>query len=240
MGRPGDETVERCLSLSRELRQHVIRKIAPRIAAPHADTEPRKLDGPQLLHHGLHPVVRTRRSRREHSDASELQIDLVVDNQQVRKVDTVILDEPRHRETRELHERQRLHDEERGIAEVLRVSPIRIRSPLQVPPGSDFVDNPEAEVVSSLSVFLPRIPEPDDQLHYFFGASSSFSALPFLMTSGSAGVAAAAAGAAASPSAAVVAADSSAFGITTCTSIVSPSVMAFHFGLVGTSFTRID
>ena len=46
------------------------------------------------------------------------------------------------------------------------------------------------------------------------------------MTSGSA----VAAGAAPASVAAAVA-DSSAFGITTCTSIVSPSVTAFHFGV---------
>ena len=33
---------------------------------------------------------------------------------------------------------------------------------------------------------------------------------------------------------------SSAFGITTCTSIVSPSVTGFHFGFCGRSRTRID
>ena len=83
---------------------------------------------------------------------------------------------------------------------------------------------------------LPGLPEPDDQLHEqlqepelllvllvaLVASLVSLSVLPFLMTSGSA-----AAGAAASAVAA--AADSSAFGITTWTSIVSPSVTGFHF-----------
>src|SRR5204863_4530406 len=147
--------------------------------------------------------------------------------------------------------RQRLHHHELGRPEVLRERPVRIGAPLKIAPVRDFVGHDEANVVPRVPVFATRIPEPDDQLHdqadlkvrlyffaSFFASSPSFSVLPFLMTSGSA--AAAAAGTAAPSAAVVVAADSSAFGITTWTSIVSPSVTAFHFGLVGMSFTRID
>ena len=61
----------------------------------------------------------------------------------------------------------------------------------------------------------------------FLSSSSSSSFLPFLMTSGSAGAAGAAAAASAG------AATSSAFGMITCTSIMSGSLSGFHFGSVG-------
>jgi len=85
-------------------------------------------------------------------------------------------------------------------------------------PPRQVVGNAKADVVARLPVFAPRIAETDDELYFF---SSFSSVLPFFTTSGSAVVAAA------PPVPAP--ADSSAFGITMCTSIVSASVTGFYF-----------
>src|SRR5207253_5824455 len=110
-----------------------------------------------------------------------------------------------------------------------------------------LVDDEEADVVARVAVLATRIAQTDDQLHelrndssihrHFFsfsfaGASSSFSVLPFLITSGSAVVATAAS--------AATAGASSTFGMMMCTSIVSGSVIGFHLRLSGRSRTRTD
>src|SRR5206468_4081470 len=116
---------------------------------------------------------------------------------------------------------------------------VRDRLPLlqgDTPAPRQLVHDLEAHVVPGSHVLGPRIPEPDDRFHrdarsYFFlssfltsfflssfsGSSSSF--LPFSMTSGSAGVAVATAAASAG------AATSSAFGMITCTIIMSGSLI---------------
>src|SRR6185436_907564 len=146
-----------------------------------------------------------------------------------------------------IHERQRLGHHPRRLAKALgherfRHLPWRHR-PRELVPPRELVGHHEADVVPRLAILLARVAQPDDQTHdnrYFLSflslsaPSSSLSVLPFLMTSGSAPAAAGAASAAA-------VADSSAFGITTWTSIVSPSVTGFHLAsAVTTSRTRID
>src|SRR5262245_20574929 len=157
--------------------------------------------------------------------------------------------------TAEVHERQRLGQQRAAFGPTPfgdhRLGWRRFESDRG--PPRDFVDDREPDIVARPLVLSSGIAEPDyqfdGQLHgigYFFFSSFGFlssffsavasspsSFLPFLMTSGSAGVAVAAAAASAG------AATSSAFGMITCTSIASPSVTGFHFGLVAMSRTRI-
>ena len=64
IGRPGDERFELGAFVGLELREHVIREIPPRVAAPHPQPQPGKLRGPKPLDDRLEPVVPARRSAR--------------------------------------------------------------------------------------------------------------------------------------------------------------------------------
>ena len=95
--------------------------------------------------------------------------------------------------------------------------------------SSGLIPNPQSLIPGRLLLlFLARRRQPEP----LRPPSSSF--LPFLMTSGSAGAAAAPAAAASAGAGA-----SSTFGMMTCSSIISGSLSAFHFGLVAMSFTRM-
>src|SRR5688572_9660931 len=241
VGRPGDEPLELGALAGLECREHVIRQIPPWIAAPDAQPQPGKFRGPKPLDDRLEPVVAARGSTRPCAQPSERQCYLVHHHDQVGSADIVIARQPRYHVAAAVHERQRLGHEQRIGAELLRDERLGdLRRPhrqRQLMPPGDLVDHQEPDVVARVAILAPGVPEADNQLHYFFGVGSSpsFSVLPFLMTSGSAGAAGAAA-AAASPSAG--AATSSAFGRTTWTSIVSGSLSAFHFGFSGRSRSR--
>src|SRR5262245_31416079 len=233
---------------SLELREHVVGKISSRIPAPDPQPKPGKFCGPKPLNHRLQTVVATRRSAGARAQTSEWQRDFVHDNQQLGSRHIVVASKRRDRLATEIHVGQGLGQQHRVRSVALGNERLRhlrwcLRPAERVAPRELF-DHHEADVVSGLAVLAPRIAETHNELHgipvglkahrYFLGFSSSFSSvLPFLMTSGSA----AAAGAA---SAAAAVADSSAFGITMCTSIVSPSVTGFHFGSGARSRTRID
>src|SRR5262245_565506 len=218
-----------------EPRQHVIREIAPGVAATHADSEPGKLVT-EMRDERLQPVVTASRPSRPRSQLGERQLHFVDDDEQVVLIDLVIPKQRANRLAARVHESHRLGQQRVAIAPARRDGLRRRGIELRVRSSRQFVEYREPDVVSSATVLRSRISEPDDDFHYFFLSSFSSSAssfLPFLMTSGSAGAAGAAAAASAG------AATSSAFGMITCTSIMSASLMAVHFGLAGMSRTRM-
>src|SRR6185503_14718691 len=216
---------------------------------------PGKFRGPKPVDDRFEAVVPARRSAWPRAQPAERQCNFIHHDQQIGRGDVVVTRQRGDRIAAAVHERQRLGDEQRLGAVLLRDERIGHlrggqRQREAVPPR-DLVDDHEPHVVPRLAILATRISQTNNELHgvrrilqdppyffgaSFFGASSSLSVLPFLMTSGS--VPAAATGAAAASAAGAT--TSSAFGITTCTSIVSPSVTAFHFGSTARSRTRID
>ncbi len=137
---------------------------------------------------------------------------------------------------REVHEGLRLQQDHLIAAEVpLADLALKARAPRRKAViRGNAVNGHEADIVAVRLVLPAGVAQPDDQPHrrpvcifqcsrgrFYFSFSSSFSVLPFLMTSGSAGAVGAAASAAAG-------AGSSAFGATTWTIIRSGSLTGFH------------
>src|SRR6185503_7158718 len=203
-------------------------------------------------------VVPAGRSRRPDPDPPRLELHLVDDDEEIGGIDLVELQQPDDRRAAQVHERERLGQDHVSCPERRRrVGPpprdqrldaSRRRFPQAAVPPRQQIDGVEPGVVPRAGVLGTRIAQADDQLHsrtrgvkaaptgrpyFFFSSSSSF--LPFLMTSGSAGVAGVAA--ATAPSAG--AGSASAFTVTTWTIIISASLIAFHLASCGRSRTRI-
>ena len=109
------ETVSRSSAL--EAAEHVIRKIAAAVAAPHADAHARKRLRREGLNHRLQPVVPAGAAFAPRPQPPQRQRHIVGDDEHVGRFDLVEPGEPGHRLPAEVHERQRLGDEHRLVAD---------------------------------------------------------------------------------------------------------------------------
>src|SRR3954471_4272684 len=217
-----------------ELRQHVVGEIAIAVAATDADPQPRKLVA-KVGDHRLQAVVTAGRPARPRPHSAERQLDFVDDDEEVGDLDLEVAQQLADRLAAQVHERERLDQQRVGGAPFANQRLGGRRLEHDAAAARQLVDHLEADVVARALVFRARVAKPRDELYFFFSSffsPSSSSFLPFLITSGSAGVAVAAA------AVSVVVATSSAFGMITWTSISSASLTGVHFGLVAMSRTR--
>src|SRR5204863_9775312 len=201
---------------------------------------------PDVRDHRFQAVVSAGRSSRPRPQLAERQLRLVDHHQDVAEVDLEIANELADRLAAQIHERERLA-QENGLGRQIAADPGDQRVgrrglELNLRAAGQLVDDLEPDVVPGAAIPRTRIAQPEDRFqcpprgYFFFSSFASFpsssSFLPFLMTSGSAGVAVAAAASAGAGA-------SSARGMMTCTSIASPSVSGVHLGSIGTSRTRM-
>jgi len=222
IGRAVHRVENRLSLLGTEPAEHVARQIPSRFSAADADPQPRELIRPELLGHRLEPVVAAGRSAAPRAEPSERQVHVVGNHQQVGDLHLVEVRQGLHRLAAQVHERERLgEDDRRGAVRPAHQCAEGLAIALDAGAPRDLVDHLETDVVPRVAVLRAGVSESDDQLQLF---ASSFSTLPFLMTSGSAGVVGVAVAAAASAAGA-----SSTLMATTCTSIVSGSLIGVHF-----------
>src|SRR5664279_5064679 len=239
-----------------KLRQHIPRAVAHRMVRPNSHADAHKLLRIQGADHRLHSVVSRRAASRSDPQSAERQIELVVQQQQVLLGShLVFVHQLPHRLPAQVHEGFRLGQHHFGFADArprgLRAT-VAVVHPYAALLGYT-VHRQKPHVVRCELVFDARIAEPDDQFHaaYFFfsdfsalsvlapfsafsppAASPSVSALPFLMTSGSAVVAATS-----TPSTGV--ATTTSFTAVTWAMAWFSSVMNLIFSLRGRSATRM-
>src|SRR5688572_11576134 len=204
-----------------------------------ADAQSRELDGAQFLNNRLQPVVTTGRAARAQPQPPQGKVRIVDHNQHVRRRKLVEGRDLADRPTAQVHEGRRLC-EQHAFVDLRNLRhprfPARAAFQRHVIALRKLLGHLEPDVVTRVLVLAAGIAKTDDELQraYFFSflpaagagaasaASSSF--LPFLMTSGSAGAATAPAAAASATTG-----TSSTFGMMTWSSIISASVIAFHF-----------
>src|SRR5664279_990916 len=226
---------------------------------PNSHADAHKLRRTQRADHRLHTVVSRRTASLPNPQRAERQIELVVEQYQVLfGLHLVLRYQFAHRQAAQVHEGFRLGQHHFGFADA---GPRGLRATVAVvhPHAALLgytVHRQKPHVVRCELAFDARIAEPDDQFHaaYFFfsdfsalsplsdlapfsafsppAASPSVSALPFLMTSGSAVVAATSA-----PSTGV--ATTTSFTAVTWATAWVASVMNLILSLCGRSETRI-
>src|SRR6185503_18414348 len=201
---------------------------------------------PQHVDERAQPVLAAVGAALAHAQRAQLQRDVVHHHDEVGGSAARRLEQAGHRDAAAVHEGERL-DETHLLAAHLRFRDERVRlvPPARHPgPGGESVHHHEAGVVAGPAVALARVPQTHHQapgapdaclVGYFFSFFSAFfsgfsaalgssavspsaTALPFLMTSGSAAAPSAAGAASAT------AATSSARGATTCAITMSGSV----------------
>ena len=166
IGRPADRLGDRRPLVRLEPGQHVVRQIAPRVAAADADPQPRELVGAELLDDRLQPVVPARRSARPRARSRPSAS--CTSSTTTSRSGTLDLEEPQQladRVAAEVHERQRLGEQHARRSRHLRHQRLgRRRLPLQPVPGRERVDDLEPDVVPGAGVLRARVAQPDNEL----------------------------------------------------------------------------
>ena len=123
------------------------------------DTDTRELLRPQMSYNGLHPVMCPRTALGSYADRPDIDIDIVINNDHMRRIDLVIRRERSHCLTRVIHIGLRLHQED-VVPPYLPLAEKRMKLcpfDTNIIPLSKKIKCEKAAVVPIICVFVPGV-----------------------------------------------------------------------------------
>jgi hypothetical protein len=165
LARPDDSFVHHLPLVGLERRKHIVRLSAPRKITPYAQPQSGKCVGPQLVYYILDAIVASRASTLPEANPSRRKADIIVDNQDVARLEVVTAHQRENGPAASIHEGHRLGKRKGPTLET--TGPAKDISLFvregDIPFPRDGVDYFEADVVTGSFIVGPGITEPDYQ-----------------------------------------------------------------------------